>query len=218
MNNFVSDGGYESEGVDEYLRNSFFPDYSYKGVFVDIGAFHSQWLSNSYHFEMNGWRVICVEPNPYCLKELSANRECVLPYAAYSRNENDVNFCIDKFAQNSVAHMAGASALEADYTPYSGIKEVVKVSTRTLDWMLEEQDVEKVDILSIDVEGSEIGVLEGTDLERWSPMIIVIENYCYYHKKSEEETRPNEQREYLENQGYALLKNVAYNDFYKREI
>ena len=40
----------ENKHVDAILRN-YFPDYTYKGVFVDVGAFEPIRISNSYHFE-----------------------------------------------------------------------------------------------------------------------------------------------------------------------
>jgi hypothetical protein len=36
--------------VDETLRE-YFPDYNYKGIFLDIGAYEPINISNSYHFE-----------------------------------------------------------------------------------------------------------------------------------------------------------------------
>ena len=39
--------------VDETLRE-YFPDYNYKGVFFDVGAYEAINISNSYHFEKNG--------------------------------------------------------------------------------------------------------------------------------------------------------------------
>jgi hypothetical protein len=40
----------ENINVDFILR-SYFQDYSYKGVFLDVGAFEPIRISNSYHFE-----------------------------------------------------------------------------------------------------------------------------------------------------------------------
>jgi len=35
--------------VDNILR-TYFPDYNYKGVFLDVGSFEPIRISNSYHF------------------------------------------------------------------------------------------------------------------------------------------------------------------------
>jgi hypothetical protein len=38
--------------VDQVLRE-YFPDYNYKGIFLDVGAYEPINISNSYHFEKN---------------------------------------------------------------------------------------------------------------------------------------------------------------------
>jgi hypothetical protein len=53
----------EDKPVDGWIRE-YFPEMSYQGTFVDIGAYEPINISNSYHFEMNGWTVWCVEGNP----------------------------------------------------------------------------------------------------------------------------------------------------------
>jgi len=102
--------------------------------------------------------------------------------------------------------MAGASALKVDYKPHVSLKETVKVSTRTGDFILEEQKVDKLDILSIDVEGSEIHVLQGIDLNKWLPKIIVIENI----------RNTKNQEDYLFNYNYRKINRIGFNDFYKK--
>jgi len=58
MNTFYGEKN-EELYVDEILR-SYFPDYNYKGVFIDVGAFEPILISNSYHFEITGWEYIFV--------------------------------------------------------------------------------------------------------------------------------------------------------------
>lgn len=44
--------------VDNILR-TYFPDYNYKGVFLDVGSFEPIRISNSYHFEkMTGMYIV----------------------------------------------------------------------------------------------------------------------------------------------------------------
>jgi hypothetical protein len=45
----------------------------------------------------------------------------------------------------------------------------------TLSCLLEAHGVEKIDFLKVDVEGAELDVFAGTDLDRWRPRIIVAE-------------------------------------------
>ena len=52
----------QSKYVDQTLRE-YFPDFNYKGIFLDIGAYEPINISNSYHFEKNNWDVYCFEAN-----------------------------------------------------------------------------------------------------------------------------------------------------------
>ena len=58
-------------------------------------------------------------------------------------------------------------------------KREIPIKVRTLTEILTECGIESVDILSIDVEGGEIGVLKGLDWERWRPKVIQIENITH---------------------------------------
>lgn len=176
---FTSEGQYPeaSDKVDEELRK-FFSDYTYKGVFIDIGAYHSEWSSSSWHFEMSGWIVICIEANPACIEELKKNRKNVLHYAAYSENcEKTLLVFTSPQGAANVGHQASYTGLNGFAEGPSRPKRI-KVRAKTLDWILSKHfpSLEFIDILSIDVEGSEMEVLKGFDLEKWLPKVIVIEN------------------------------------------
>jgi FkbM family methyltransferase len=53
--------------------------------------------------------------------------------------------------------------------------EVISVPVTTLTDILDTQDIKKIDFLSLDVEGFEIEVLRGLDLEKYSPDVILVE-------------------------------------------
>ena len=56
---------YAEEGLDRYIRNTFFNDWSKPpGIMVEVGAGETRSYSVSRHFRENGWRCICIEPNP----------------------------------------------------------------------------------------------------------------------------------------------------------
>lgn len=60
--------------VDQVLRE-YFPDYNYKGIFLDIGAYEPINISNSYHFEKNNWNVYCFEANTLLIDQLKQQRK-----------------------------------------------------------------------------------------------------------------------------------------------
>jgi FkbM family methyltransferase len=179
----VCDEGYETEGVGEYILELF---GDYKGVCVDVGAYHSRWLSNSYLLEKNGWAVYCIEPNPYC-REFLAERKHVYQYAIGPENRDNVDFFIFDIGLP---------------------REDIKVQMRTLDWFLvAHTNEDNVDFLSIDVEGSEMSVLRGIDLDHWKVKAICIENI---------DEGVTEQLDCLTARGFTKTERFMYNDIYER--
>lgn len=194
----------DSEHVDEELR-LFFPDLNYVGTFVDVGACHPEWLSNSFHFEQSGWLVVCVEPNPAYVELLKKDRKHVLPYAAYYRNQAAELLIHD--CKIGPLGAAGYTTLNQTYRgTRSRIKERVIVEAKTLNWMLSTHfpQIHDIDIVSIDVEGGEHDVLDGFDVGRYLPKIFVIEHtggdscwaklmpHGYVQHKPKEKRGPNE--------------------------
>src|ERR1700737_4762288 len=57
-----------------------------------------------------------------------------------------------------------------------GVIHEVTVPIRKLDDMLNEANVERIAFVTIDVEGHELQVLKGFDLERWKLRIVIVED------------------------------------------
>lgn len=198
---------YITEGVGEYVLSLF---KGFRGVCVDIGAYHPYWLNNSWIFERIGWDTYCIEPNPNCIPELKRERKNVLEYACGNKNQDKVNLYIYK---NEIVGEAGGTGLFSNpknlqitdkwnVNEFSG-KALVKV--RTLDWLMENEiKKDHIDYLSIDAEKSEMDILRGTNLERWKPKIIVVEN-------TDED---QEQRDHLAYRGYRRVNRIVFNDIY----
>jgi FkbM family methyltransferase len=195
--------------VDAVLRQ-YFPDYSYKGVFIDVGAFEPIRISNSYHFEKNNWDVYCFEANTGSIPLLKQHRKNVYNFAIYNENKDEVSFNVVV----SNGWTAGFSAIELDKDIANVFRcdnkqiSVIRVPQRTLTSMLENElsHISAIDILKIDVEGGEFKVLAGLDFTRFAPKIILLENICKIQAI----------RVYLESKGYTLDKEISYNQFYKR--
>lgn len=202
---------YESEGVAEYVQTLF--DKDFKGVCIDVGAYHSKWLSNSYPFEELGWTVWCIEPNPNCLQYLT-DRPNVSQYAMGAENRDDVDFYIYNMG-HGVNGQAGATGLIYNEQFHKGfnVMTATKVDVRTLDWFLENiAKVDHVDYLSIDVEGTELDVLSGIDLARWDVKAIAVENFC-------DKATPGYNRfvEYFKPLGYIrAVEGMIFNEIYTK--
>jgi FkbM family methyltransferase len=197
--------------VDKVLRE-YFPDPSYKGIFIDVGAYEPINISNSYHFEQNGWDVYCFEGNTDRIAELKTLRKNVYNVAVADTPKESVSFTVVQGKWGGGSQTAGLSAIELnpEYMERfkSGIKstKTITVPQTTLSTILPSLIGSKksIDILSIDVEGGEFNVLKGLNLKEYSVKVFVIENFFHHTSITA----------YLDEFGYKLDKCIEYNEYY----
>lgn len=149
------------------------------GVVVEIGAFDGIYLSNSHALEQLGWRAICVEPHPRFFELCRRNRPaatCIHAACVGDRSLRHVDFGADALGVYSGRNVS-AHDLERKYAalgrPVS--LSTVQVPAATLDDILEQCALERIDLLSIDTEGSELDVLAGLDPSRHRPRVLLAE-------------------------------------------
>lgn len=199
--------------VDRIVRQAFFAERR-DGLFVDVGAARPDYLSISALFRSLGWRVIALEPNPdFCRLHAERGLE-ILQYACGSRDEDDVPFQVvdSRGAGYSGGHVSFESFSSLAIKPeYAALKRglhvhEIKVKLRRLDTVLRTHapDVERIDILSIDVEGWELEVLDGLDMARHRPRVIIVENLFNSRRY----------RQHLAPHGYLLWRRIYPNDVF----
>ena len=181
----------------------------FKGTAIDVGACQGTYLSTTYHLEHRGWTVLAIEPNPHYWPELDRLRKRPLHMACGNRDEDGVDFTVVEMGPDQ-AYWSAVSSLEPNPEQLelhkSLIKrvDVVKVPVRRLDTIIEEQQLEQINFLSIDCEGTDMQVLEGFDVGRWLPELIFVENW------SEDERF----LKYLEPFGYGERIRMGVNDIF----
>ena len=203
--------------TDKYIRRSFFPDFSYRGCIVEVGCATPELLSMSKHFRNAGWRCVGVEPNPRFAKMHRDKGYEIYEYAAADFSADNFQFTIveteSTYSETAISAQSYSSLkIKQNFRDYnsnaiSHYKEKqISVAVRKLDQILAEHcpDIQSIDILSIDVEGYELEVLNGFDIKKYSPKVIVLENLFH----------DNEYMSYMQSAGYKLVKKIAYNYIY----
>lgn len=197
---------YSQFGEDLFISKIF--PVGYKGVCIDVGATDGIGMSNTYKFELDGWLSICIEANPEMSKALVQNRKYGYWYAVSNENRDDVEFTIVNLGggnETAVSALELDQRLLRDHENMGPQIRKVKVSMRTLDSILDEIGFQGfVDFVSIDTEGTELDVLKGFDILRFSPRLFVIENN--YNDPMIEA--------YLNGFGYVKIIRNVVNDFY----
>jgi FkbM family methyltransferase len=171
-----------------------------RGFFAEIGANDPQTGSQTFLLEQNGWEGLLVEPQPDCCKRLRALRpkSKVIQAACGAPGQRGT-------ADFHVASADSRSSLKKDTRDKSvQFTGVSKVEVMTLNEILEQAGSPALDFLSIDVEGAELEVLQGLDLRRHRPALIVVEDYVFTLKV----------HRHLAGSGYKIVKRTGSNNWY----
>jgi FkbM family methyltransferase len=179
----TTDVSYKSQfGQDQWLNDRVFHKKK-NGVFVEVGAHNGIAFSNSYYFEKAlGWSGLCVEPILDRFVDLQSNRTCRCVFGCAFNREGKVTF-------NRVTGYAEMlSGINNEYDPrhlkrvvgelraHGGSASVVDVPCYTLSRLFTDYGLRTIDYLSIDTEGSELGVLQGIDFQRANIHVIGVED------------------------------------------
>lgn len=144
------------------------------GTYVDIGAHHPVYDSNTCFFYERGWHGVNIEPLPALhrlFRELRP-RDLNLAVAVSDANGElpfyEIPDCsgLSTLAEEIAARHSAAGCRVAEG----------RVAVRTLARLIGEYNIAPPDFLSIDVEGHEERVIAGMPLDRWRPAVLVVES------------------------------------------
>jgi FkbM family methyltransferase len=181
------------------LVRAFFGERS-TGFFVEVGANDPKLISQTWHLEERGWRGVLVEPNPELAERLRQERKNSIVFQVACSSPEKRGEALFHFA-DAATHSGLEMHVDDPETTYTR-SETVKVMT--LDDILEELGNPKVDFVSIDVEGTELDVLQGFDLSKHRPSLILLEDKVNDLKK----------HSHLKNHGYRLVRRTRPNNWY----
>jgi FkbM family methyltransferase len=151
---------------DEWIAAQF-PD-DYLGWAVDAGAGDGVFQSNTMLLEDRGWNVMCIEADYRNAHRLKNARRFFAMCA--------INDTGGEWATFHVAELPSPS--EQSLKPrYQTLTHQLKVPTMTLDQLLHIFDFPQLDVLCMDIEGGEMDALKGIDLKKWTPKVIVAEDW-----------------------------------------
>ena len=198
-------GFYSQHGEDAFLANIFADKTS--GTCVEVGALDGLKESTTLYFERKGWSCVLVEANPELAEKARANRRAKVFSCAAGKESGRVDFLIAKGAEylSTTVH----SAQHTNRIEEAGaVIERVNIRIAPLDEILGEAGVTQVDFATIDVEGAELEVLKGFDLERWKPRVLVLEDNSGGHDRRV--------LRWLNAHGYECFYNDGLNDWYAK--
>lgn len=183
-----------------------------KGFYLDVGAYHPKLFSNTYLFYKKGWRGICIEPNPEMkpLFRLSRPRDVFLNVGA-GEGKNLTYFQFEDGAANT---FSGEQAKKNIVEAGRRLKGKTKIPVLSLKAILDKNlpKGQKIDLLSVDVEGMDEEVLKSNDWKKYRPEMIMAEDLEFdfaWPKKSKVVN-------FLQGVGYKLVAKTPYSLIFRK--
>lgn len=183
--------------------------------YLDIGAFHPSIGSNTFLFYVKGSRGVLVEPNPFMAGLLRRARpdDVVLDVGVSVDGSDEADYYVirerpqlntfSKEQADRVVAEAGAGAIE----------QVVKVKLRSVNAILEEHFAAGApELVSIDVEGLDLALLQTLAFDRFRPAVFCVETLVYGTNAVRQETL-----ELLRGHGYAVRAGTFVNTIFVDE-
>lgn len=157
-----------SQDDEETLIRAFFQDRR-GGFFLDVGSGDPIRHSTTYYLEKHlGWTGIAVDAIAEYADSYAKERPGTRFFTYFAGDKSDAahEFYISEDRNFS-------SATGAD--PRGGVYHKRKVATIALNDLLRREKVGRLDLLSIDIEGSEPLALAGLDVARYQPELVCVE-------------------------------------------
>lgn len=144
---------------------------------VEVGALDGLRFSNSLLLAMKGWRCLCVEAHPHYFQLLKENRpDAVNVFGAVCDRDGEIDFYLNVRGALSTIDPSYGENFRKTYGEYfKGFKKV-RVPAITLNALFERYGIMNIDMISIDVEGSEGAVLKGWNLQKYPARLVIVES------------------------------------------
>lgn len=175
-----------SQSGEDIIIDFIFDTLTYKErKYLDIGAHHPSYLSNTYLFYLKGFNGVCVEPDPTLFKVIKKERpnDKCLQVGIDNKNNKKAKFYImdpptlNTFSEKEVE-------VYKEYYPWSKVVKEVKVPLVNIKDIIAKYFKKGLDILSVDTEGLDLEIIKGIDLEVCRPKVICVETATYLDKNT----------------------------------
>ena len=178
---------YSQFGEDLIVRYLFDMLGTKQPTYLDIGANHPRFISNTYYFYKRGARGVLVEPNPRLCKVLRSvrPRDVVLEVGIGLTAETQADFFVFGGFADGLSTFSRSEATHWETVGLKGhgtihVEHVIKVPLVPINHIIADNfEGRAPHFLSLDVEGLDLDVLKGLDFDRFAPDVVCVETLEY---------------------------------------
>lgn len=179
--------------------------------YLDVGAHHPTYLSNTYLFYASGGHGVCVEPDPGLFEEFGKKRP----------RDINLNCGVGIVAEEADFFVMSTSTLntfsrtEAErYQSYGKerILKTIRVALKPVGEILAQNFSKCPSLVSLDVEGMDYRILQDFDFGTYRPEVFCLETLSYTEDKSERKL--TEIIELMHDNGYLTYADTYINTIF----
>ena len=179
--------------------------------YLDLGAHHPTYLSNTFYFYENGFSGVCVDADPSLIKAFEKIRQRDIILNLGGGLEKSV---MDFYLMSSKTLNTFSKAEVKRYVSYGNqkIEKVIKVKIEDVNSIIKNYCKRVPNLISLDVEGLDLMILESFDFDRFRPEIFCIETLSYTEDKTERKL--TEIIELMNQKGYMVYADTYINTIF----
>lgn len=136
------------------------------GKYVDVGCYHPFKGSLTVKLYEKNWNGI----------NLDLSKTSIDLFKIARKRDINLNIAVSNFDGETSYYENSPINQQNSLTKINNEQTEIRIKCNTLNSILKQNLVESFDYLNIDVEGSELAVIEGIDLIKYQPSLITVEN------------------------------------------
>ena len=177
------------------------------GFYVDVGCYHPIHRNNTHLLHKQDWEGVNIDTSEFSIDLFNHMRPNDLNYNCAISNKNET---VKLFYQKELSQLSTIENVQAKNVFQGKIKEK-KIQAFTLDEVLNRDRYRntKIDFLDIDVEGTDLKVLEGLSFEKFKPELVCVEIH-------EKEINKSKIFKFLTEKNYKLIWSGVFSHIFKR--
>jgi FkbM family methyltransferase len=212
---------YAQSGEDIIMAHLFYKYDVAHPSYLDIGANHPAFISNTYYFYMRGSKGVCIEPNPYLYKKIKSMRprDTVINAGIGIDSRESADFYLFPAYADGLGTF---SKDEADYWAKTGMKKIgkikyekiIQVPLQIINDVIKNNFQQEPDFISIDVEGLDLQILQSLDFNLYKPLILCVETLAYDAQQNE--SKREDIITFVKSKGYEVYADTHVNTIFLR--
>ncbi len=204
-------------GEDQLIRYLFYSCLNIqRPTYLDIGANHPFTCNNTYYFYARGSKGVCMEPDPAfsALLKKYRKRDTILEAGVGLTNTAAADLYV--FAEPYSGWNTFSAAEAAIRVKESGVQysSVIKVPLININEVIDRYFDQCPNLISLDVEGLDLDILQSIDFERHRPEVICVETITFSVTNREEKV--TDIPAFLHSKGYFTFGDTHVNTIFCR--